>query len=100
PPPRPPTPAPYTTLFRSATIHHEQRGTRNLLVITQIPYQVTKNDGIVQKISDAIKADRITDISNIVDESSNRVGMRVVIELKRRSEEHTSELQSRENLVC
>ena len=66
-----------------ARIHHEQKGPRDLLVVTEIPYQVSKNDGVIAKIVDARKQERITDISDIVDESSNRSGMRVVIELKR-----------------
>jgi len=67
-----------------AKIHHEQTaGGRNLLVITEIPYQVSKNDGIVNKIIDCRKNDRLTDIANIVDNSSSRRGMRLVIELKR-----------------
>ncbi|MCC7407880.1 MAG: DNA gyrase subunit A, partial [Phycisphaeraceae bacterium] len=67
-----------------AKIHHEQTRTgRDLLVITEIPYQVSKNDGIISKIVEARKAERITDVADIIDESSGRGGMRVVIELKR-----------------
>jgi DNA gyrase subunit A len=66
-----------------AKVHHETKGNRDVLVVTQIPYQVSKNAGIVDKIVECRKQDRITDVSNIVDESSNRTGMRVVIELKR-----------------
>jgi DNA gyrase subunit A len=66
-----------------AKIHHETKGNRDVLVVTEIPYQVSKNAGIVDKIVECRKQDRITDVSNIVDESSNRTGMRVVIELKR-----------------
>ncbi|MBH06989.1 MAG: DNA gyrase subunit A [Phycisphaeraceae bacterium] len=65
-------------------IHHEQKSSgKDLLVVTQIPYQVSKNDGIIRKIVDLRKQERLTDISDIVDESSNRVGMRLVIELKK-----------------
>ena len=66
-----------------ARIHHEQKGQRNLLIVTEIPYQVSKNDGVIKRIVEARKQERITDVSNIIDESSNRSGMRVVIELKR-----------------
>ncbi|MCC5827885.1 MAG: DNA gyrase subunit A [Phycisphaeraceae bacterium] len=66
------------------TISHEQTRTgRNLLVVTEIPFHVTKNDGIISKIVELRKNDRLTDISDIVDESSNRGGMRLVIELKK-----------------
>ena len=74
-------------------IHHEQKGNRDLLIITEIPYQVSKNDGIIAKLVDARKQERITDISNIVDESSNRSGMRVVIELKRGADPNVVENQ-------
>ena len=67
-----------------AKIHHEQKKNgRDLLIVTQIPYQVSKNDGIVNKIVEQRKHDKLTDISDIVDESSNRQGMRVSIELRR-----------------
>ncbi|MEX0885092.1 MAG: DNA gyrase subunit A, partial [Phycisphaeraceae bacterium] len=77
-----------------ARVHHEEtRGGRNQLVVTQIPYQTSKNDGIVEKIVQLRKADRLTDIANIIDESSGRAGMRVVIELKRGADPTTVENQ-------
>jgi len=66
-----------------AKIHHEETKTRDQLVVTEIPYQVSKNDGIIQKIVALRKQDKLTDIADIVDESSGRVGMRMVIQLKR-----------------
>ncbi|MCC7192538.1 MAG: DNA gyrase subunit A [Phycisphaeraceae bacterium] len=67
-----------------AKIHHEEsRNGRNLIVVTQLPYQVSKNDAVIQKIKECVREDRITDIANVVDESSNRSGMRLVIELKK-----------------
>ena len=64
-------------------IIHEEKANRNYLVVTELPYQVAKNDGVVKKIKEAIKNDRLNDISNVVDESSGRTGMRLVIQLKR-----------------
>jgi DNA gyrase subunit A len=66
-----------------AKIHHETKGNRDVLVVTEIPYQVSKNAGIVEKIVAMRKQDKLTDISDVVDESSGRGGMRLVIELKR-----------------
>ena len=57
------------------------RGDRESIVLTSIPYQVGKS-GLVEKIAEAAKDKRIEGISDIRDESS-RLGMRVVIELKR-----------------
>ena len=67
-----------------AKIEHETtKSGRNLLVVKQIPYQVSKNDSIIDKIVDLRKNDKISDVSNMTDESSNRSGMRLVIELKK-----------------
>ncbi len=88
----------YTTgrgrLSLRAKIHHEQTKTgRNLLVVTELPYQVSKNDSVIAKIVDCRKNDRITDISNVIDESSNRRGMRLVIELKKAADPSVVENQ-------
>lgn len=65
-------------------IHHEESATgQNLLVVTEIPYQVTKTDGVVEKIKECRNNDKLTELSDIVDESSNRGGMRLVIKLKK-----------------
>jgi DNA gyrase subunit A len=66
-----------------AKLHHETKGKQDLIVVTEIPYQVSKVDGIISKIVAMNKAGRLEDISDIVDESSNRGGMRMVIKLKR-----------------
>ncbi len=58
-----------------------RRGDRESIVFTSIPYQVGKA-GLVEKIADAAKEKRIEGISDIRDESS-RIGVRVVIDLKR-----------------
>jgi len=81
-------------IYVRGKVHHETTsGGRNLLVITEIPYQVAKNDSIIAKIVDARKNERLNDIANIVDESSNRGGMRVVIELKRGADPNVVEKQ-------
>ena len=59
----------------------EGRGDRRSIILTSIPYQVGKS-GLVEKIAEAAKDKRIEGVSDIRDES-NRLGMRVVIELKR-----------------
>jgi len=55
---------------------------KTLLVITELPYQVNKAD-LITRIADLVKDKVIEGISNIRDESSNRGGIRVVIDLKR-----------------
>jgi DNA gyrase subunit A len=54
---------------------------RESIIITELPYQVNKAN-LIEKIADLVRAGKISDISNIRDES-DRDGMRVVIETKR-----------------
>jgi DNA gyrase subunit A len=54
---------------------------RENIVITEIPYQVNKAN-LIEKIADLVRSGKITEISNVRDES-DRDGLRVVIELKR-----------------
>ncbi|MEM9021095.1 MAG: DNA gyrase subunit A [Planctomycetota bacterium] len=77
-----------------AKIEHEQtKSGRDRLIIKQLPYQVSKNDSVINKIVALRKADKLTDISNMVDESSGRGGMRVVIELKKGADPNVVENQ-------
>ncbi len=76
----------YTTgrgsiMMRSRHHVEEGRGERRSIVLTEIPYQVGKS-GLVEKIAEAAKDKRIEGVSDIRDES-NRLGVRIVIELKR-----------------
>ncbi|MEM6854331.1 MAG: DNA gyrase subunit A, partial [Planctomycetota bacterium] len=66
-----------------AKMHQETSGKQERLVVTELPYQVSKVNGVIDKIVAMNKAGRLEDIADIVDESSNRAGMRVVIKLKR-----------------
>jgi DNA gyrase subunit A len=68
-------------IMRSRHEIEEGRGDRQSIVLTAIPYQVGKN-GLVERIADAAKDKRIEGISDIRDES-NRLGVRIVIDLKR-----------------
>ncbi len=65
-----------------AKAHTEQiKGNRTQIVVTEIPYQVNKAM-LLQKIAELVKERKLTDISDLRDES-DRNGMRIVIELKR-----------------
>lgn len=52
------------------------------IIVTELPYQVNKAR-LLENIAEHVNNKRIEGISNLRDESSNRVGMRMVIELKR-----------------
>lgn len=70
-----------SVIIRSRYVVEEGRGDRRSIVLTEIPYQTGKN-GLVEKIAEAAKDKRIEGVSDIRDESS-RMGVRIVIDLKR-----------------
>src|SRR5438552_1742287 len=60
---------------------------RMRLVVTELPYMVNKAR-LSEKIAQLTQTRKITDISDLRDESSGRGGMRLVIELKRNANPH------------
>ncbi|OBJ03772.1 DNA gyrase subunit A [Mycobacterium alsense] len=59
----------------------ETRG-RTSLVITELPYQVN-HDNFITSIAEQVRDGKLSGIANIEDQSSDRVGLRIVVELKR-----------------
>jgi DNA gyrase subunit A len=70
------------TLRAKVVVETEERTERERLIVTEIPYQVNKVT-LIKKIAELVQEDRIKGISDLRDESSDREGVRVVIELKR-----------------
>ena len=68
--------------MRARTNVEEMGGGRSRIVVTEIPYQVNKSV-LVKKVADLVHEKKIEGISDIRDESNDRQGMRIVIELKR-----------------
>jgi len=62
-------------------IEEDARG-RTTIVITELPYQVN-TDNFINAIAEQVKDGRIGGISDIHDESSDRVGLRIVVTIKR-----------------
>jgi DNA gyrase subunit A len=62
-------------------VEEDARG-RSTLVVTELPYQVNP-DNLAETIATGVREGRINGISDIADESSDRVGRRLVITLKR-----------------
>lgn len=62
-------------------IEEDNRG-RTTIVITELPYQVN-TDNFINSIAEQVKDGKIAGISDIHDESSDRVGMRIVVTVKR-----------------
>jgi DNA gyrase subunit A len=55
---------------------------RTILVVTELPYQVNP-DNLVTSIAELVRDGRVAGIADIADESSDRIGMRIVVTLKR-----------------
>ena len=70
------------TLRAKIVVETDERTERERLIVTEVPYQVNKAK-LIEKIAELIQDDRIKGISDLRDESSDREGVRVVIELKR-----------------
>ena len=69
-------------LRAKVVVETDERTDRERLLVTEIPYQVNKVS-LIKKIAELVQEDRIKGISDLRDESSDREGVRVVIELKR-----------------
>ena len=67
---------------RARTNTEEIGGGRSRIIVTEIPYQVNKSV-LVKKIADLVHEKKIEGISDIRDESNDRQGMRIVIDLKK-----------------
>ena len=62
-------------------IEEDSRG-RTGIVITELPYQVN-HDNFITSIAEQVRDGKLAGISNIEDQSSDRVGLRIVVEIKR-----------------
>ncbi|WP_084955329.1 DNA gyrase subunit A [Thermoactinospora rubra] len=69
------------TMRAVVEVEEDNKG-RHALVVTELPYQVNP-DNLALKIADLVKQGKITGIADVRDESSSRVGQRLVIVLKR-----------------
>jgi DNA gyrase subunit A len=68
--------------MRAVVTVEEDNRNRTILVVTELPYQVNP-DNLVENIADLAKEGRVAGIADINDESSDRIGMRIVVTLKR-----------------
>ena len=68
--------------MRAVADVQEIRKGRNAIVITELPYQVSK-DRVLEKIAALVHDKKISGISDLRNDSSARVGTRLVVELKR-----------------
>ena len=64
-----------------ASVEPMERGEREMVVITELPYQVNKAK-LVERIAELVRSKKVEGISDLRDES-DRDGIRVVVELKK-----------------
>jgi DNA gyrase subunit A len=69
-------------LVRGRTHVETLRKDREAIIVTEVPYQVNKAR-MIEQIADHVRAKTIEGISDLRDESDDRNGIRVVVELKR-----------------
>ncbi|MFD1546869.1 DNA gyrase subunit A [Nonomuraea guangzhouensis] len=69
------------TMRAVVEVEEDNKG-RQALVITELPYQVNP-DNLSYKIAELVKQGKVTGIADVREESSSRVGQRLVIVLKR-----------------
>jgi DNA gyrase subunit A len=69
------------TMRAVVEVEEDPRG-RTQLVVTELPYQVNP-DNVANKIAELAKDGRVTGISEVRDETSDRTGQRLVVVLKR-----------------
>jgi len=65
-----------------AKYHVEEKKGRKQLVFTEVPYQI-KTTTILERIDHLVKSDQIDSIADANDETNDRVGLRLVVELKK-----------------
>ncbi len=63
------------------TVEADSRG-REKIIITEVPYQVNR-DTLTQKIGDLVNDKVVDGISNVNNESNNKEGTRIVVELRK-----------------
>ncbi len=68
--------------MRAVTEITEDKRGRTIIAITQLPYQVNP-DNLLERIAELVEQGKVTGIEDLIDESSSRTGMRIVVVLKR-----------------
>jgi len=68
--------------MRAVTEITEDKRGRTVIAITQLPYQVNP-DNLLERIAELVEQGKVSGIADLVDESSSRTGMRIVVVLKR-----------------
>jgi DNA gyrase subunit A len=69
-------------IVRAKYTIEEQKDGRSQIVFTEIPYQLTK-EPLLKKLADLVNGDRVTGVTDIVDESDRKQPVRIVVKVKK-----------------
>ncbi len=69
-------------IVRAKYAIEEQKDGRSQIIFTEIPYQLTK-EPLLKKLAELVNADRVTGVSDIVDESDRKQPVRIVVKVKK-----------------
>lgn len=70
-----------TLTLRAKTHFEEMKGDRTRIVVDEIPFNILKNT-ITEKIADCVKDGRLSEVSDVRDESDRKHAVRLVVECK------------------
>src|SRR5207302_11161944 len=91
---------PYTTLFRSSLRWTTPTWIRRAAVIARVKSRVNRPAASPKGVAFTASSASSNDVNGMIDSTGAKISSHITrIERCTRSEEHTSELQSRENLV-
>ncbi|WP_422927989.1 DNA gyrase subunit A [Singulisphaera sp. PoT] len=69
-------------ILRAKYAIEEQKDGRSQIVFTEIPYQLTK-EPLLKKLAELVNTDRVTGVTDIVDESDRKQPVRIVVKVKK-----------------
>lgn len=69
-------------IVRAKYAIEEHKDGRSHIVFTEIPYQLTK-EPLLKKLAELVNADRVTGVTDIVDESDRKQPVRIVVKVKK-----------------
>ncbi len=69
-------------MVRAKYAIEEQKDGRSQIIFTEIPYQLTK-EPLLKKLAELVNGDRVTGVTDIVDESDRKQPVRIVVKVKK-----------------
>jgi DNA gyrase subunit A len=69
-------------ILRARYAIEEHKDGRSQIIFTEIPYQLTK-EPLLKKLAELVNGDRVTGVTDIVDESDRKQPVRIVVKVKK-----------------